>query len=363
MQRLFAAGLLSSALVLPGVAAAQTAPGELFKDKTLTIIVNYGAGGNVDTEARIYQRHLPKHLPGKPTIIVQNIIGAAGMNAVNQLGLQVNIKEPSLTIGFMTFNALAPIIDDPSLKVKVEVFRVVAGVGSWYAAYSRKDILPAPGRPQDIAKAKGVYAAGYARSSNHDIRLRLMFELMGTDYKVVTGFQSVGAINKAIAQGEIGFMLSTLPGYETQAVPQLIETGIAIPLWQLGATGDDGKQIGSPELTKRGMKHFEEVFEDAHGKRPSGPRYAALQLSNDSSAKLARMVMMPPSASNEALAAVRKAFVDILKDADFVAEHQKIIKAEPILFPADQAERSLMKAIKDVDPAVKRVLKEAAGVE
>lgn len=345
------------------LAAVAPVSAQVFKDKQITMIVNYGAGGNVDTEARIFQRHLGKHIEGKPTIIVQNIIGAAGMNAVNQLGLQVGIKEPSLTFGFMTFNAIAPVIDDPSLRVKVDVFKLIAGVGSWYAAYARKDILPAPGRPQDISKAKNVYAAGYARSSNHDIRLRLMFELMGTDHKVVTGFQSIGAVNKAIAQGEISFMLSTLPGYETQAVPQLIETGIAIPMWQLGGTGDDGKPLGSPDLAKRGIKFFEEVYADAFGKPPSGAKYEALQLSNDSSAKLARMVMMPPGASNEAVAELRKAFVSILKDAEFVAEYQKIIKADPVLFQGPEAEKALSRAINNVSPAVKAELKEAAGVK
>ena len=116
------------------MAAAVPVSAQVFKDKQITMIVNYGAGGNVDTEARIFQRHLGKHIEGKPTIIVQNIIGAAGMNAVNQLGLQVGIKEPSLTFGFMTFNAIAPVIDDPSLRVKVDVFKLIAGVGSWYAA-------------------------------------------------------------------------------------------------------------------------------------------------------------------------------------------------------------------------------------
>jgi len=340
-----------------------TAGAGVFKDKTISLIVNYGAGGNVDTEARIFQRHLPKHLDGKPTIIVQNIIGAAGMNAINQLGLQVGIKEPSLTFGFMTFNALAPVIDDPSLKVNVNAFKVIAGIGSWYAAYARKDILPGRQTPADIAKAKGVYAAGYARSSNHDIRLRLMFDLMGTDYKVVTGFQSVGAINKAIAQGEINFMLSTLPGYETQAVPQLIETGIAVPMWQLGAVGEDGKQLGSPELANRGIKYFEEVYTDAHGKAPSGPVYDALVMSNNSSAKLARLVMMPPGASAAALAEMRMGFMALLGDAGFLAEYQNIVKADPIMFSSQQAERVLANAVANVDPAVKRVLKEAAGVD
>lgn len=95
---------------------------------------------------------------------------------------------------------------------------------------------------------------------------------------------------------------------------------------------------------------------------PSGPKYDALVMSNDSSAKLARVVMMPPGASNEALAELRKGFVSIMKDREFIAEYQKIIKMDPILFTGPQAEQSLAKAINNVAPAVKAVLKEAAGV-
>ena len=344
------------------LAAATPASADVFKDKVVAIMVNYEAGGNVDTEARIFQRHLPKHLGGRPNIIVQNVPGAGGLTAVNQLGLGIGVREPSLTIGFMTFNAIAPLIDDPALKVKVDIFPVIAGIGSWYAAYARKDILPGNKRPADIAKAKGVFAAGYARSSNHDIRLRLMFDLLGTDYKVVTGFQSVGVINKAIAQGEINFMLSTLPGYETQAVPNLIEPGIAIPMWQLGAISDSGGLVGSEELARRGLGFFEDVYKEAHGKAPSGAKYDALVLSNDSSAKLARLAMMAPGASKEAVDEVRKGFQALKTDKDFVAEYLKIIKIEPIVFTPAQAEAALKKATQNVDPAVKAVLKEAAGV-
>jgi len=352
-----AACIVCIATVVP--AAGQT---EIFKDKTLTMIVNYGAGGNVDTEARIFQRHLPKHLAGKPTIIVQNIIGAGGLNAVNQLGLGVAVKDPSTTFGFVTFNAIAPLIDDPALRVKVDVFQVIAGVGQWYAAYARKDVLPGQQRPADIAKAKGIYAAGYARSSNHDIRLRLMFDLLGTDYKVVTGFQSIGDINKAIAQREINFMLSTLPGYQTQAVPMLIETGIAIPMWQLGVVGADGKLSGSEDLTKQGFKFFEEIYQEAHGKAPSGPAYEALKLSNDGSAKLARMVMMPPGASKASLTELRKGFEALRGDKDFVAEYNKIIKMDPILLSGEDAQQALTSVTSNVSAEVKAILKEAAGV-
>lgn len=353
------------AVVSAVIACAAVSPvqAQFFQSKIITMVINYGAGGNVDTEGRIFERHLGKHLAGKPTIIVNNVPGAGGLTAINQMGMGVGVKDPSLTLGFVTFNPVAMLIDDPALRVNVERFEMIAGVGANYVAYARKDALPGKGQPADIAKAKGIHAAGYARSSNHDIRLRLMFDLLGSEYKVVTGFQSIGAVNVAIEQNEINFMLSTLPGYETQAVPNLINKGIAIPLWQMGAIDARGNLVGNDKIEKSGVKFFEQVFEEAHGKKPSGPKYRALQVTNELSAKLARISMMPPGADKQAVQELRKAFAALEKDQEFVKEYTKIIQMEPELIGGEQAQRLLSEAVKATDAEVKAVLKDAAGVK
>jgi hypothetical protein len=240
-------------------AVPASAYAQYFKGKTITMVINYGAGGNVDTEGRIFERHLGKHIEGKPNIIVNNVPGAGGLTAINQMGVGVGVKDPSTTLGFVTFNPMAILVDDPALRVKMDSFAMIAGIGGYYVAYARKDALPGAQRPQDIATAKQIHAAGYARSSVHDVRLRLMLDLMGSGYQVVTGFQSTGAVNLAIAQNEINFMLSTLPGYENQAVPNLIDTGIATPLWQIGSRNAEGKLTGSDKLEKSGVRFFEQA--------------------------------------------------------------------------------------------------------
>jgi tripartite-type tricarboxylate transporter receptor subunit TctC len=78
---LFAA---TTVLIISSPASAQ-----FYKDKTLTLLVNYAAGGNADTEARVVQRHLAKYIAGPPTVIIRNVAGAGGANAMNQLGLNV----------------------------------------------------------------------------------------------------------------------------------------------------------------------------------------------------------------------------------------------------------------------------------
>ena len=336
---------------------------QLFKDKTITLMINYGAGGNADTEGRVFERHLRKYISGNPTIVVQNIPGAGGLTAINQMGMGIGVRSPDLTMGFFTFNPIAVLVDDPALRVKVENFPVIAAVGAHYVAYGRKDSVPPPGRPQDIVNAAQINAAGYARNSNHDIRLRFMFELLGTRHKIVTGFQSIGTVNVAIEQNEINFMLSTTPGYETQAVPNLIEKGIAIPFWQMGATLSGTTLTGSDKIKGQGIKFFEEVYQDAKGHWPEGIKYQALKVTNDLSATLARVVLMPPGASNEAVEEIRRAFKLLEKDADFIAEYQRVIKSEPIIYHGKESQEILVEALKKTTPEIKRELKIAAGIE
>ncbi|MGE3644568.1 MAG: hypothetical protein AB7F96_12005 [Beijerinckiaceae bacterium] len=347
-----------SLLALPVTASAQ-----YFKDKTITMIINYGAGGNADTEGRIFQRHLSKHIAGKPTIVVNNIPGAGGMTAVNRMGLGIGVRDPSLTMGFFTFNLIAPLIEDPALQVKMDVFETVGGVGQYSVTYAVKSKLPGKQQPADIAKAKGIYAAGYSRSSSHDIRVRLMLDVMGPEYKVVTGFRSVGAVNQAMLQGEINFMLSTIPGYQTQVIPNLINTGVAIPMWQVGALGPDGKMIGSPALTKAGVPFFEDVYKQAYGKLPDSPKYKALALTADANIRLARMVLMPKKADPQALAELRKAFLALREDKDFASEYNRIIKSEPSLVSGEDANAILSKMLKETPDEIRKVLKQAAGVK
>src|SRR5258707_4644647 len=76
-----------------------------FAGKTVTLIVGYKPGGGYDTTARMLARHLPNHLPGKPTVIVQNMPGGNSIIAANHLYMVA--KPDGLTFG--TFNRNLPI--------------------------------------------------------------------------------------------------------------------------------------------------------------------------------------------------------------------------------------------------------------
>src|ERR671925_201227 len=98
MRMRFVLALLAALVAVPAYA-------QYYAGKTVTIVVGYKTGGGYDATARLLARHLPKHIPGKPTIIVQNMPGANSMIAANHV---YNVAKPDgLTIG--TFNRNLPI--------------------------------------------------------------------------------------------------------------------------------------------------------------------------------------------------------------------------------------------------------------
>jgi hypothetical protein len=190
-----------------------------------------------------------------------------------------------------------------------------------------------------------------------------MLDLMGSRYQVITGFQSIGAVNLAMAQNEINFMLTTLPGYESQVIPNLIEKDIAIPFWQIGLRRPDGSMTGNEKVTRSGVRFFEDVYKDAYGQEPSGAKFEALQIINELMAQLARAVLMPPGAKPEATEELRHAIQSLAKDEAFLADYRRVIKEDPIITSGADAQALITRVGARTTPAVKTVLKEAVGTD
>jgi tripartite-type tricarboxylate transporter receptor subunit TctC len=350
---------IAAAAVL--VLSATPAGAQFYKGKTLTLMVNYGVGGNIDTEARILARHLPKHIPGSPTIIIQNTPGAGGLLAMNLLGLNIKSRADGLTAGYFTVSPTEPLIEDPALKINMsEHYVPIGGATGWTVAYARRDSPPGLQKPADIAKAQKIYFGGYSRGSSHDTRIRLALEVMNLPYQAVTGFPSAGDINKALQQNEINMTSSSLPAYQTQVVPNIVDTGIGLPLWHFAVIGPDGKPGGKEALIKQGIPLYTEVYREAFGVLPSGEKFEALLLMNDIATKLQRGFFLPKGAPDDAVADLRKAFQALASDPDFVADYERVTKDKPDFVGAAEVERVLdnMRAVR---PAIRKVLKESIG--
>jgi tripartite-type tricarboxylate transporter receptor subunit TctC len=351
MRRILLCALIASI-------SAPQAQAQFYKEKNLTFLINYGAGGNADIEARIIQQYIRKYIPGEPNLLVQTAPGAGGITGMNLLGLNIGSKADGLTMGYFTFGPIATIAEDPALKINVADFAVVGATRSFALAYGRRDMPPGISKPSDLAKATRVFVGGYSRSSLHDTRLRLSLELLGVKYQMVTGFQTIGAINKAMVQNELNYSSSTLPGWTTQVIPQVVQSGIGIPLFQFPVIGKDGKPTGHEGLTKQGVPRFDEVYAEAFGKPPSGPKWEALLLSNSLGSDMQRLIVFPKGTPAEAVKTMREAFAKLAKDAEFAAAYQKVTNEAPDIARAEDVE-ALIARMRSVDPAVKKAIQES----
>lgn len=351
--------LLAATLAL----AVSPASAQFYKNKTLTMLVNYGAGGNADTEARVYQQYLPKYIPGNPTVIIRNAPGAGGATAMNLLGLNIGMQPDGLTVGYFTTSATQSLVDDPALKVKLYDFNVVAAARGWNLVYARKDIVPGGlTRPADIIHARNVFVGGYARGTSHDTRLRLVLNALGLPFTMVTGFPGTAQVNKAMLQNEINFTGTSLPGYFTQVIPQIIKTGVGMMLFQYPVIGPDGKPSGNPALEQQGIRRFDEVYREAFGKPPAGLEFETLLLVNDLSTQLQRSIMLPKGSPPEAVDTLRQAFMAVAKDPGFTEDFKRITGEAADLVSAQEIQ-PLFERMRHVDPAIIRTLKDAMGSE
>src|SRR4029078_3107191 len=147
---------------------------------------------------------------------------------------------------------------------------------------------------------------------------------MNLPYQAVTGFPSAGDINKAFQKNEINMTSSSLPAYQSQVVPNIINTGIGMPLWHHAVNGADGTPGGNPALIKQGIPVYTEVYRQGFGTMPSGEKLDALLLMNDIATKLQRGFFLPKGAPDDAVADLRRGYQALAHETDLVVAHESL---------------------------------------
>jgi len=352
MKRLLSMALAGTAVALMGFAGAAEA--QFYKGKRITILINYSAGGPTDIEGRLVAKHLSKHIPGNPRIIVKNVPGAGGITGSNYMG---DVAKPDgLSLAIFTPPLISQLLQDPGLRVDFSKFVWLAGIGHPQVCYIRKDA--GVGMVDDLLKIKGFKAAGMRTTSSHDIRLRMALDMLGANYKYVTGYRGLAKVVAGVMQNETQFSCGSVPGFRKNVEPNLIQPGHAIALWYYSAVDPDGKQVRNPHL--KGIPTYIDVFEKLKGEKPSGVLYDAFQLINNLSVSMLRGSFVPAGTPDEAVKALRAAWEALAKDKDFAADYTKIIKAPPTIIQAAAAQAHV-NAAGQVSPKVVAFIKEFVG--
>ena len=236
--------------------------------------------------------------------------GAGGVTAVNFMGEVA--KPDGLTAGYFTGSLFHQQIKEPSLRVDLGKFGFITGVQGVTVSYVRADLSPGIKKPADFVKAQKFRAAGLSISSSKDVRFRLSFDLLGLKYDYVTGYNSSSDARLAVQRGEAQYHDETLPSYRAAVEPQMVQTGVVTPLYYTDLVSFDGEIIVSSDVPE--LLPFTHYYRQIFGKSPSGIKYEALKAANMSSTNMTRMIMLPPSAPAEAIAALRQGITGLSKE-------------------------------------------------
>jgi tripartite-type tricarboxylate transporter receptor subunit TctC len=341
--------VLAGLIVLAAAVCSQSALAQFYKGKTVTMIINYPAGGPSDIEGRIIAQHLPAHIPGKPTIIIKNVAGAGGVIGTNQLGEAAPNGE---SIGFFTLDIVAQLLGNPALRVNYGDFVMIAGVENPLVAYMRKDTPPGLEVATDIMKVKDFKALSLNVQNSNTINQALSLDLLGLHYRAIPAYRGLKEVETAILQNEGQMANTSLPGWRGSVEPTM--GTIVLPLWQIAPRGKDGSYPRSRALPN--LPTFEEFYATVHdGKKPSGFTYEVLRASSDPLVAMFRTAMMPPKTPNEAVMLMRSAFVELWKDREFIRDYSNIVKTDPILVTGEEAQ-DIVADLAKVKPEIKAFL-------
>jgi len=335
--------------IVSKVVAAEKA---FYEGKTLTVLINYAAGGPTDVEGRIIAKHLAKHIPGRPTLIVQNMGGAGGVTATNYLG-EVS-KPDGLTLGYFT-GALFHFQLKEGTRLEASKYPFISGVESVAVSYIRSDVPPGIKRPEDLIKAHRFKAGGLATGSSKDVRFRLSFDLLGLQYDYVTGYNSSSVARLAVQRNEVQYHDETVPGYRTQVEPQMVKAGMVTPLYYTDLVTPDGDVKSSADVPE--LLSFTQFYRKVLGKSPSGIKYEALKAANMSSTNMQRTLLLSPGSPAAATAAMREAVERLSRDEDFLAEAMKLMRFQP-RFQIGEEGIKLYQQITQISPEIVTFLKD-----
>lgn len=313
--------------VLPAGARAQ-----FFTGQTITMIVNYPAGGPTDLEGRIVAKHLPAHIPGKPNIVVKDVGGAGGIIGSNELGQAAPNGE---TIGFFTLDVISQILGNPALKTPYPNFAFIAGVESPLVVYMRKDTPPGLRVAADLMKTKGFKALSLNAENTNTLNMDLSFDLLGVKYEPIPAYRGLKEVETAVLQN-IGQAANTsLSGWTGSVEPTM--GNIVLPLWQLSPRHDGGypRTKALPNL-----QTFEEFYASVQPGRSlaDNMEYRVLRALSDPQLAMFRVALMPPKTSEQTAGKMRSAFAEMWQDTAFLADYANVIKTQPIMVTAQEGQ-------------------------
>jgi tripartite-type tricarboxylate transporter receptor subunit TctC len=295
--------LLALALCASSVTAAE--PTNFYQGKTVRIIVGLAAGGGYDLYARTLARHLGKHIPGNPAIVVENMTGAGSIIAANYL---YKIAKPDgLTMGhYLGGIALQQLLGKPGIEfdaLKFKYIGVPAQDSFIIGVHKSTGITDVNSW---IASKQMVKFGGIGPGAGSDDIPKILAATINLPAQVITGYKGTAETRLAFNNGEVQATSNAWESTKSTWRNEL-ESGMLKVVLQATLKSH-------PEL-----KQIPVAYDLA--KTDEAKKLLATVLRANS--PTVRPFMAPPGTPDDRVQILRKAFVDTWKDPELIAEAKK----------------------------------------
>jgi tripartite-type tricarboxylate transporter receptor subunit TctC len=278
---------------------------DFYQGKRVSIIVPFGPGGGWDTYARLTARHMGRHIPGRPSFIVQNMPGAGGMVSYNHL---FNRVEPDgLTLGmFQTVAVMTQLAGDPAVKFDARRILWVGAFTDRASVCVARAETPFKTIKDVIGSKETMHVGSTGRGDALGTAALLLNEVLGTNFNIISGYKGTADVRGALERGE----LHGLCGWGWSSVKatgmNLIEEGKLRILLQIG-------ERPHPEIPKD-VPVITQLVSDKN--RPLLNAYLIPEV-------VGWNLILPPGVSPERVEMMRGGFNRLMKDPAFLSEAER----------------------------------------
>src|SRR5262245_14938408 len=300
-KSLFAVALTGASVLAHGSVAAEAQPS--FAGKTVTLTIGYGPGSGNDVYGRLIARHIGRHIPGQPNVVPQNMPGAGSFKAANYL-FQAAPKDGA-AIGYISQTAATEeLLGSPAIQFKTAQFNWVGRIGSynnitifWHTS-KIKSIADAM-KMESTMGATGVGSAVY-------IYPNMMNKVLGTKFKIVSGYQGTAQTSLAMERGEVeGVTMGWFP----------VKTG------------------KKEWVEQKKISFLVQFLTERHPDLPNVPTIVELARSPEekqlfalfaNDGEVGKAILAPPGVPAATVTVLRRAFDAMAKDPDYIADADRI---------------------------------------
>ncbi|MBM4263802.1 MAG: hypothetical protein FJ145_20565 [Deltaproteobacteria bacterium] len=329
--------LIGGLLILIANIPAQ-AQDSFYKGKTIRFIVGAPPGGGFDTYSRAITRHLGKYIPGNPTMLVDNMPGAAGLLAANHV---YRVSRPDgLSVGtFVGGLFLQQMLGLPGVEFNAPRFEFLGVPAQDNFLFGVAKGAGITSVEQWKASGTMLKIGGIAPGGGTDDIPKLLKTVLGLPLQLVSGYKGTGPVRLAFNAGEVQGICNSIESFRANWRNEM----------------DNGEILF---ILQAGLRR--------HPEFPNLPWAVDLAKSDDAKTMIQtlsrvngvinRPYVMPPGTPKERVGILRKAFMEAIKDPEFLADAKRArLDLEPLDGEVIEKE---VKALFKLEPALVKQLKD-----